>query len=194
MGLLRRVLNAILSPLVTLFFVLFFCFILPRSFLDSDFNLFALDEISDFKLFTVEIGLFSIAGFFFIIVGIITIIGAIWGFLLQGTGSPVPFDLPDKLVAGGSYRFVRNPMYFGCCIILFGQALFYKTFGYLIFLMGYFLAIHMVVVGFEEPMLKEQYGESYDRYCNSVPRWIPRLRLFRIDRSKSSNQANSVDS
>ena len=67
MGLLRRILNAILSPLVTLFFVLFFCYILPRSFLDSDFNLFAL-EISDFELFTFEIGFFSLTGFFFIIV------------------------------------------------------------------------------------------------------------------------------
>ena len=155
--------------------------------------MFAL-EISDFELFTFEIGFFSLTGFFFIIVGIITIFGAIWGFILPGTGSPVHFDLPDKLVAGGSYRFVRNPMYFGCCLILFGQALFFKTFGYLIFLLGYFLAAHVVVLGFEEPILREAFGESYEHYYRSVPRWIPRLRLFRTVRSKSSNHANSVDS
>jgi protein-S-isoprenylcysteine O-methyltransferase Ste14 len=27
-------------------------------------------------------------------------------------------------------------------------------------------------------MLKEKYGELYQQYCKSVPRWIPRLRPF----------------
>jgi protein-S-isoprenylcysteine O-methyltransferase Ste14 len=33
------------------------------------------------------------------------------------------------------------------------------------------------VVTYEEPILRKQFGEGYDRYRASVPRWIPRIRL-----------------
>jgi protein-S-isoprenylcysteine O-methyltransferase Ste14 len=37
----------------------------------------------------------------------------IWGFISAGTGTPVPYDMPEELIVRGSYRFVRNPMYVG---------------------------------------------------------------------------------
>jgi protein-S-isoprenylcysteine O-methyltransferase Ste14 len=30
-------------------------------------------------------------------------------------------------------------------------------------------------MGYEEPYLRRQFGESYERYARSVGRWIPRL-------------------
>jgi len=129
---------------------------------------------------------FLFVGWVPIILGIVTLIGFIWGFVLSGTGSPVLYHMPEELIVRGSYRFVRNPMYFGCCLILFGQALLFKSFGFFLYLLVFFLLLHMLVVLVEEPMLKHQFGESYEQYCRSVPRWIPRLRAFRGDLSKSS--------
>jgi protein-S-isoprenylcysteine O-methyltransferase Ste14 len=34
--------------------------------------------------------------------------------------------------------------------------------------------VHLFVVFYEEPTLHKQFGEEYDRYRASVPRWIPR--------------------
>jgi protein-S-isoprenylcysteine O-methyltransferase Ste14 len=40
-----------------------------------------------------------------------------------------------------------------------------------------FLAFHLFVVLYEEPALRKSFGGSYDRYRESVPRWIPRITL-----------------
>src|SRR5688572_9123258 len=44
-------------------------------------------------------------------------------FALQGRGTPVPFAPPERFVASGSYRLVRNPMYVGVLALIVGQAL-----------------------------------------------------------------------
>jgi protein-S-isoprenylcysteine O-methyltransferase Ste14 len=39
-------------------------------------------------------------------------------FIIEGRGTPAPFDPPKKFVPRGPYRLVRNPMYVGgiwCC-------------------------------------------------------------------------------
>lgn len=30
----------------------------------------------------------------------------------------------------------------------------------------------------EEPLLRSRFGESYDRYCRNVPRWLPRTKPY----------------
>ena len=37
------------------------------------------------------------------------------------------------------------------------------------------LVAHGFVVFYEEPALQRQFGESYEQYRQSVPRWIPRV-------------------
>jgi len=38
----------------------------------------------------------------------------------------------------------------------------------------YFLVAHLFVVLYEEPVLRRKFGESYDRYRATVPRWLAR--------------------
>jgi len=37
------------------------------------------------------------------------------------------------------------------------------------------LIAHTFVVLYEEPTLQRQFGESYEAYKRTVPRWLPRL-------------------
>ncbi len=37
----------------------------------------------------------------------------------------------------------------------------------------YLLVVNLFVIGYEEPCLRRQFGESYQRYCRQVGRWIP---------------------
>ena len=174
MDLSKRLYTSVITFFITLFYVALLCYFVPRLILASDFDLFGL-----------EINAFLFIGLVPIILGVVTLIGFIWGFIVAGTGTPVPYDMPEEMIVSGSYRFVRNPMYLGGCLLLLGQAILLKSFGFLLYLVVLFLLFHLLVVFVEERMLKREFGESYGQYCKSVPRWIPRLRPFRGDISKS---------
>ena len=175
MNLFERILNTLFSIVIMLLGLGLLCYVIPRWIIDWDFHLFPL-----------EIGVFRFIGLAPIILGIVTMMGSIWGWIGSGTGSPLPLDLPKELVVRGSYRFVRNPMYAGYFLILFGEILLFRSSTLLLYLLTLFLFLHAFVVFIEEPMLKPKFGESYERYCKSVPRWIPRLKAFRGNISRSS--------
>src|SRR5207248_4854486 len=94
-----------------------------------------------------------------------------------GKGTPAPIDAPKVLVKEGPYRWVRNPMYIAVLSVVIGEAILFRSF----LLAGYALlvavVVHMFVVFVEEPSLRSQFGESYETYLRTVPRWLPRPPL-----------------
>jgi protein-S-isoprenylcysteine O-methyltransferase Ste14 len=100
----------------------------------------------------------------------------IWEFAHRGRGTLAPVDPPQRLVVQGLYRFVRNPMYVSVTTILVGELLIAQTTALLLYCAGWFVAVNLFVIGYEEPVLRHKFGASYERYTESVGRWIPRLR------------------
>jgi protein-S-isoprenylcysteine O-methyltransferase Ste14 len=88
---------------------------------------------------------------------------AFWGFALMGGGTPAPIAPTKILVVKGLHRFVRNPMYLGVALVIGGQAWLFHSLHILIY-----MACMLTVA---------QFGEEYDRYRATVPRWIPRFRV-----------------
>jgi protein-S-isoprenylcysteine O-methyltransferase Ste14 len=67
-------------------------------------------------------------------------------------------------------------MYLGVLAALGGWALFFEgdnTLALCVFWTA--VVFHLMVTLYEEPVLKRQFGESYEEYRRAVPRWIPRL-------------------
>jgi protein-S-isoprenylcysteine O-methyltransferase Ste14 len=95
-------------------------------------------------------------------------------FVTRGEGTPAPFDPPRRFVAAGPYKFVRNPMYIGGFIVLFGFGLFQQSAAILLFTLPWLLLAHLFVILYEEPHLRSTFGVTYDVYCRSVRRWLPR--------------------
>ena len=95
-------------------------------------------------------------------------------FVARGEGTPAPFDAPRKFVAAGPYRFVRNPMYIGGFIVLFGFGLYEQSVVILLFTLPWLLSAHLFVILYEEPHLRSTFGAQYDAYLHSVRRWLPR--------------------
>jgi protein-S-isoprenylcysteine O-methyltransferase Ste14 len=58
--------------------------------------------------------------------------------------------------------------------MMIGQAILFRSF----LLIGYTLlvgaAVHLFVVFVEEPSLRYQFGENYETYLRTVPRWLHR--------------------
>jgi len=102
----------------------------------------------------------------------------IWDFGRTGHGTPAPIAPPKELVTVGFYRHVRNPMYLG---FLVGWAGLWVVFGKagpaaILLACVAVLGVALFVMAYEEPTLRQTFGEEYEDYCRKVPRWIPRPR------------------
>ena len=114
-------------------------------------------------------------GFLPLLSGVVLYLWCACAFTFLGKGTPAPIDAPIFLVKAGPYHWVRNPMYLAVLSMVIGQALLFRSF----LLVGYALLVgvmvHLFVVFVEEPSLHHQFGESYDSYLRTVPRWLPRF-------------------
>ena len=123
-----------------------------------------------------EIGSLRYVGPILILMGIW---GYLWGlrsFILEAQGSPLP-EHQQNLMINGLYRRVRNPLYVSFFLIIFGEALYFQSLHLIFYLVGWAVVFHLMVIFCEEPALRIRFGESYERYCKSVPRWLPRLKM-----------------
>jgi protein-S-isoprenylcysteine O-methyltransferase Ste14 len=117
-----------------------------------------------------------ILGVALIATGVAALVSEFARFALQGIGTPAPIAPTRRLVVGGLYRYVRNPMYLAVIAILVGQTLLLAS----VTLFAYTVAVALTMAGFahwyEEPALLAQHGAHYQAYRDTVPAWIPTLR------------------
>jgi protein-S-isoprenylcysteine O-methyltransferase Ste14 len=106
--------------------------------------------------------------------GCAVLLQAFGRFVLEGAGTPAPPAPTERLVIGGLYRYVRNPMYLALQAIIIGQVLLLDR----PVLLYYAAAVLAMTVAFvqlyEEPKLARTYGEQYEAYRQAVPGWLPR--------------------
>jgi protein-S-isoprenylcysteine O-methyltransferase Ste14 len=81
----------------------------------------------------------------------------------------------EKLVTGGLYSHVRNPMYLGNAFLLLGLAVASNSWVFLIGGIFIGVAVHIGIIGAEENFLRGKFGEEYVEFCRRVPRLVPRL-------------------
>lgn len=85
----------------------------------------------------------------------------------------------DYLATTGPYAYTRNPLYLGSFVmgagftVASGRLILGITFAAL------FLGIYVPVMRVESATLAELFGESYQRYVEAVPLFLPRLSPYR---------------
>ena len=120
-----------------------------------------------------------IAGGVLIALGGAFLLHAFARFVVEGLGTPAPVAPTERLVVGGVYRYVRNPMYLAVGAMIVGQALLLGQPGLLAYAAAFGAVVFCFVRLYEEPTLTEQFGASYEAYRSEVPGWLPRLRPWR---------------
>jgi protein-S-isoprenylcysteine O-methyltransferase Ste14 len=103
-------------------------------------------------------------------------------FALEGLGTPVPVAPTQRLVVGGLYRYVRNPIYIADTAVIVGQALLLGQPWLLLYAVAFLVVAAAFVRRYEEPSLIRQFGAEYDEYRRRVPGWWP--RAIRLPRSR----------
>ena len=111
----------------------------------------------------------------------VVLVQAFARFVREGRGTPAPVGPTERLVVGGLYRHVRNPMYVAVVGAIVGQALLLGRPVLLVYAALAGAGMALFVRGYEEPLLAARYGEQYRAYRRAVPGWLPRLRPWRPD-------------
>ena len=113
-------------------------------------------------------------------IGAFVMVKCVFDFAWRGLGTPMPLDPPRHLVVTGLYRWVRNPMYVGMGFFLVGEAVALPAVRREMLIMATLLwgIVTIFIVVYEEPTLRQKFGDEYKAYCREVRRWIPRLRPF----------------
>jgi protein-S-isoprenylcysteine O-methyltransferase Ste14 len=118
-------------------------------------------------------------GVLLMLAGLAMLVSVFARFAREGAGTPSPAAPTERLIVGGAYRHVRNPMYLAVVSAIVGQALLLGQ----PVLLAYAALVAFLVVSFvrlyEEPVLRRQFGEEYEAYRRAVPGWVPRLHPWK---------------
>lgn len=109
-------------------------------------------------------GLLMLAGLALLLAGLVI-------FLRRGARAE-PWKGTDVFVAGGIYRFTRNPMYLGFLLAYAGLALLLRSPAAGLMLVPLFLIMDRLVIPREESYLARRFGAEYESYRARVRRWL----------------------
>ncbi len=102
------------------------------------------------------------SGLIIFLFGIIFTITAIHNFAT----SPI-----DKVITKGLYHYTRNPAYLGMILMQIGLGIACASWLYLLLTAVLMITLNAVLAS-EERYLLYRYGNKYQKYKNSTPRWI----------------------
>jgi protein-S-isoprenylcysteine O-methyltransferase Ste14 len=120
-----------------------------------------------------------VLGVILLVAGAIVLIRAFVRFVVEGFGTPAPVAAPERLVVGGVYRHVRNPMYVAILAAIVGEGLLLGRLALLLYAAAAWLMAAAFVRWYEEPTLTRRFGTDYEAYRRAVPAWWPRLRPWK---------------
>ena len=106
--------------------------------------------------------------------GAVVLLRAFTRFVVEGLGTPAPVAPTERLVVGGLYRYVRNPMYLAVAATIVGQALWLGEPSLFLYAAAFLVVVATFVHTYEEPTLHRRFGAAYEVYRQAVPAWWPR--------------------
>jgi protein-S-isoprenylcysteine O-methyltransferase Ste14 len=80
----------------------------------------------------------------------------------------------ESLVADGTYRRVRNPLYFANVLIIIAMGTMMSRLGFLVAVIAMLLFCYRLILR-EEAELRASPSQCYDAYCKAAACWWPSL-------------------
>lgn len=115
-------------------------------------------------------GMVQLAAIVYGLVGL-GLIGTALGLFRASRTRPEPWQPASTLVAGGIFRFTRNPMYLGMALVCLGFALYFASVPAAALTLVAVLIIDRTVIRREEAYLARRFGADYPAYRLAIRRW-----------------------
>ena len=103
---------------------------------------------------------------------------------IGGVSRTRTFSTGQKVITGGPFARVRNPLYVGNLLLSTGLVVSsnvnmgltpYDAIYFTAFFVLFFFLQYIPIVKWEESNLKKVFGKEFEDYLKSVPPWIPKL-------------------
>lgn len=123
---------------------------------------------------TVASGVTLVVAVLLLAVGASVYASTVWDFAAFGSGTPAPIDAPKHLVVRHLYQYTRNPMYVGVVTVILGWTALFRALDLVLYSIVVAGCFNLFIRLYEEPHLKQLFGQEYEDYCVHVDRWLPR--------------------
>ena len=104
------------------------------------------------------------------------LMGALYQFATEGDGTAFPYDPPKRLVTGGVYQYLSNPMQVGICLMMFWWGVVIQSMWITI---SSIIAVILFIV-FKDVCNGScaigKGNKAWEAYQQTVPKWFPRLK------------------
>ena len=94
------------------------------------------------------------------------------GLFRQNEEDPNPTTQSNKLITGGIYKYIRNPMYLALVILQIGLGISLSFLHISIMSIFTAIALHYFIIKREETYLRNLFGVQYENYKAKSRRWI----------------------
>lgn len=84
----------------------------------------------------------------------------------------------EVLAVSGPYAHTRNPLYLGSFLLALGFTVAAGNWWLVAMFAALFLGIYIPVMKTEAGLLREIFGEAYEKYSQAVPLFFPRLTAY----------------
>ena len=103
------------------------------------------------------------------------VVGTLWAQFAMGDAWRIGVRETERtaLVAGGPFRWVRNPIYSSMVLVALGLALAAPNVLSVLALVALLVALELQVRLVEEPYLTRAHGTSYRDYASRTGRFVP---------------------
>jgi protein-S-isoprenylcysteine O-methyltransferase Ste14 len=145
-------------------------FIVPYLLYDSDSKDVVIPHTLTFKL----------VGWLIAVAGSALFVYTVFLFKILGQGTLAPWQPTQKLIVEGPYRYCRNPMITGVFFMIVGEGLMLYSTNILAWAVAFFIINTLYFIFVEERSMMQRFGSDYLKYKKNVPRWLARLRPFRL--------------
>lgn len=109
------------------------------------------------------------------------------------TVDPINPENAAVLVTAGIYQFTRNPMYLAFALQLTGLAIYSNNILALMMPALFVFTLNKLQILPEEQVLRQKFGDQYERYCRRTGRWLTFRRRRKLAEDALSMAAPKSD-